>query len=511
MSIFNFLPTMLKAFHQCTLKDPGSGGTIEVRQSGYLPLRSAGAEARTLPRPTTKGALLLIVMETDGGDITLTVTGGYDEVGSTTFTFSDPQQALLLFSTYESATGTYAWRMMGSTSGASAFGPDVFSISSTSLVINDGSNDMDIRVESNALANFLNMDGSALLNGEISIGAAVPTNPQAMFALLPPANATGVTANQSIFHMQILPGGATVVPTGTAPVAASLNIHEPNLTATGTITAAATVRIVDAPTEGGLNYALWVDAGVSRFDGNIDISSAGIDMVAIANTATAFELTDGTTSLLALDTRNTVTVQNWILQAPAAQTLPNAATSRLRVASMPAKTVTLVGTTQVTTENLGAQLFIDAITYAQSGGAVTVDRVSGLHVGTPVAGASVTITANHIISTGTAGCFCTAAGVWTDTCGEAHKENILDVDYSQVVRDLEKVRMVTFNRKDSSDGGHTRYGVIAEQVPDFLASKDRTGVAAIDVASFALASAQLLKRENDELRGRLESLEAKLA
>lgn len=110
MSIFNFLPNFAKAMNDCPLKDPGDAGTISVRQSGMLHLRSAGAETRTLPRPGGKGTILWIDMETDGGDITLTVTGGINEDGDTTFVFSDPGQFLLLVSTYQSAANTYQWR-----------------------------------------------------------------------------------------------------------------------------------------------------------------------------------------------------------------------------------------------------------------------------------------------------------------------------------------------------------------------------------------------------------------
>lgn len=170
------------------------------------------------------------------------------------------------------------------------------------VVVNEASADVNFRVESNANANFLLVDANECLNGCLSIGAEAPTNPQATFAVLPPANATGVTANQSYFHGQVLPGGATTIPAGTAPVVASLNIHEPNVTATGTVTVAATVRIADAPTEGASNYALWVDSGVSRFDGNLEFNAtagalvgartaAGTTAVAITG-ATALALND---------------------------------------------------------------------------------------------------------------------------------------------------------------------------------------------------------------------------
>jgi len=87
----------------------------------------------------------------------------------------------------------------------------------------------------------------------------------------------GITmpANTSADRMRLTWGGAMVIPSGTTALAGTLNIEEPNLTATGTVTNAYTVRINNAPSEGGTgNYALWVAAGASRFDGVI-LASGG--------------------------------------------------------------------------------------------------------------------------------------------------------------------------------------------------------------------------------------------
>lgn len=244
--------------------------------------------------------------------------------------------------------------------------------------------------------------------------------------------------------------------------------------------------------------------------GNITFSAAK-DIIFPAATAAALEFTDGTTALHAIDSRMAVSVVTHTFASPASQTLPNGATSRSRTIDLPAKTVTLAGQTQVTTENVGVQVCIGAPTYAQSGGAVTVDRVSTLHVGTAVAGSSVTITANHIISTGTAGCFCTAAGTWTDTSSELSKKDIRSVDLDEVLELMDQVDSVKFRKKDWSDGDHDRFGVIAEHVPDFLASKERNGVASIYLAGFVLAAAKALKAKLEEATERIAQLEAKLA
>ena len=67
---------------------------------------------------------------------------------------------------------------------------------------------------------------------------------------------------------------------------ASANFSEPNITATGTVTAGATVYIADAPTEGGVNYGLFVDAGGVRLDGGI-MDANGNELVLFGETASA--------------------------------------------------------------------------------------------------------------------------------------------------------------------------------------------------------------------------------
>ena len=91
--------------------DPGASGTIVVDRSPHVvPLVSATAETRTLAAPLRAGVRCFLYMKTDGGDITLTITNGYDEDGDTTFTFSDPGQFIELVSVYESSANVFRWR-----------------------------------------------------------------------------------------------------------------------------------------------------------------------------------------------------------------------------------------------------------------------------------------------------------------------------------------------------------------------------------------------------------------
>jgi hypothetical protein len=93
--------------------DPGNAGTITVNRSPHVvALVSAAAETRTLAIPTSALARCKLYMKTDGGDITLTVTGGYNEAGDTTFVFSEVGQ----FAIFEAidVSGTLTWRMTSS-------------------------------------------------------------------------------------------------------------------------------------------------------------------------------------------------------------------------------------------------------------------------------------------------------------------------------------------------------------------------------------------------------------
>lgn len=93
--------------------DPGNAGTIEVdRDLGVCALTTSGAETRTLPAPSDIGIRLSLCLEADGGDCTLTVTGGYDETGSTTITFGDTGDSVHLVSVAQ-GTRTYVWRVIG--------------------------------------------------------------------------------------------------------------------------------------------------------------------------------------------------------------------------------------------------------------------------------------------------------------------------------------------------------------------------------------------------------------
>jgi hypothetical protein len=99
------------------------------------------------------------------------------------------------------------------------------------------------------------------------------------FHLVAPAALTA-QANTAYAHVNVAPAGAVTVPSGTTAVVSSLEINEPNITATGTVTAAASLYVSAAPTEGTSNYALWVDAGNACFDADVIVSG---DITSVSN------------------------------------------------------------------------------------------------------------------------------------------------------------------------------------------------------------------------------------
>lgn len=114
---------------------------------------------------------------------------------------------------------------------------------------------------------------SGVFNGQgawsFGRGSGSGTLPEDSFVKIEPQ----LTATASTdFAAFLVEPRAITIPTGTTTHAGSADFVEPDFIATGTLTNAYTVRIVDAPTEGDTNnYALWVDSGKTQLDGELEI------------------------------------------------------------------------------------------------------------------------------------------------------------------------------------------------------------------------------------------------
>lgn len=91
--------------------DPGNAGTISPIEWGQtFPIVTAAAETRTLARPDRAGVMVSVVLDTDGGDLTLTVTGGYNAAADTSITFGEAGD-MVTFLSVKTGT-TYQWTVV---------------------------------------------------------------------------------------------------------------------------------------------------------------------------------------------------------------------------------------------------------------------------------------------------------------------------------------------------------------------------------------------------------------
>jgi hypothetical protein len=91
---------------------PADGATVYVdRELSQIPVTTAGAsETRTLAQPTKAGLICTVVHDTDGGDFTLTVTGGYNQDGDTTIAFADAGDFVTFISQQQGSS--FYWRIL---------------------------------------------------------------------------------------------------------------------------------------------------------------------------------------------------------------------------------------------------------------------------------------------------------------------------------------------------------------------------------------------------------------
>ena len=91
-------------------KDPGDAGTIYVdRQFGVTNVTTTTDQTITLAQPKKAGLYHAVMLGTDGGDLTLTVTGGYNQAAATSVTYGDAGDLVMFYSV---KVGTsYYWRV----------------------------------------------------------------------------------------------------------------------------------------------------------------------------------------------------------------------------------------------------------------------------------------------------------------------------------------------------------------------------------------------------------------
>ena len=114
MSAHRTLKDLYRAFEPTgpgRLADPGSAGTITVTMYWQIcSVVTATAEARTLAQPDRPGIIATVALKTDGGTLTLTVTGGYSQDADTAMVFADAGDFVTFISV--DIGGSYYWRVL---------------------------------------------------------------------------------------------------------------------------------------------------------------------------------------------------------------------------------------------------------------------------------------------------------------------------------------------------------------------------------------------------------------
>lgn len=244
----------------------------------------------------------------------------------------------------------------------------------------------------------------------------------------------------------------------------------------------------------------------------INASAAAATLTIKANTQHAYEITDGSTIIAELDTRNTIANVNSVTLTASNPTIASAAAAHQNsTLNLAAKTITYTGALTVTS-SLGAGLYIGAPTFTDAS-AGTITSVSNVHIAAvAAAGGSLTITNSYMVTTGVSDCYLTNAGVWTDTaCWKWGKLDVGQAASDAIYAVIDQLTPKRWKYRDDvhgNDRDRDRVGIVYDDLPDELrAPGQEKGVSAGLLASFCLAALRVLRDENSQLRERLERLE----
>jgi hypothetical protein len=161
------------------IDDPGYNATEELRtitinkDGGVCPVVTTGTgDTRTLRQPTKAGIVGTVVLYTDAGDLTLTVTGGYNADADTAITFDDAGDFVRFMSI--NVGGTYYWRVIAQ-EGTNAAAEDltVDQLTATTSTITDlTATSLKLAVTAVAAAGSLIGEGGSLVAGLNVVSAA---------------------------------------------------------------------------------------------------------------------------------------------------------------------------------------------------------------------------------------------------------------------------------------------------------------------------------------------------
>jgi len=265
MSSHRMMHDMFRAFDANgpgRINDPGDAGTITPTQWGQIcGMTTEGAsETRTLSAPTKPGVLFALVHDTDGGDVDVTVTDGYNRDGATGINFADAKDYVVFYSI--EAGGSYYWRAIaqeGTDAAVEEGDFDSLSIGGTAIT---------------STATELNqLDGAVLATMSPGSGTTAAVGQYA---------ATVTKAPNGLYKTEILiditglnEGGTAADIIGDAGGVANCHIGQITAAVNGTIIAGR-VHCLEVPAGGDVDLDFYAgDLGTGAQDANIDTADSG--------------------------------------------------------------------------------------------------------------------------------------------------------------------------------------------------------------------------------------------
>jgi len=106
------------------------------------------------------------------------------------------------------------------------------------------------------------------------------------------------------------------------------------------------------------------------------------------------------------------------------------------------------------------------------------------------------------------GAYVTTGGVWTDASSRAYKQDIAPLGLDTAMQTLTDLKPVTFKYKRAPNEQHV--GFIAEDVPELVATKDRTGLSAMDIVAVLTKAVQQQQKEIENLKQEVNRLKRAL-
>jgi hypothetical protein len=109
----------------------------------------------------------------------------------------------------------------------------------------------------------------------------------------------------------------------------------------------------------------------------------------------------------------------------------------------------------------------------------------------------------HLLDVGTSGAYCDG-GAWIDGSSREHKEEIVELGLEEAIEAVSRLTPVTYNYR--FDTMERCGGFIAEDVPDLVATRDRKGLAPMDIVAVLTRVVQHQQKEIELLRKEIEAL-----